>query len=173
MLLLAAGVWGTAAGEQMEIREVDNVTAGETVIISGTTNIAPGNHLIITVTPAWFGPTKKSEPGGATGTSGRVVVQEGNATTNTWVFAADTAGYEPGEYTVIVEWVEGDASASTTFTVSEVAPATTATTAPPATTVAVTTTAPARSPTPTAAGPHLHPAIALATCALMGYLRRR
>ena len=173
VLLLAAGLCGTAAGEQMDIDEVGNVTAGETVTISGTTNIAPGNHLTVTVTPVGFAPTNKSAPGGAAGTSGTVVVQEGNATANTWAFEADTTGFEPGEYTVTVEWVEGDATASTTFTVSEAAPATTATTAPPVTTAPVTTTAPATSPTPTAAGSLLPVVAAMAACALAGYLMRR
>ena len=173
VILLAAGVCGTAAGKQMDINEVGNVTAGETVTTSGTTNIAPGNHLTVTVTPVGFGTTNKSEPGGATGTSGTAIVQKGNATANTWAFEADTTGFEPGEYTVIVEWVEGDASASTTFMVSEAAPVTTATTAPLATTAPVTTTAPATSPTPTAAGPALPVVAAMAACALAGYLMRR
>ncbi|CVK34670.1 protein of unknown function [Methanoculleus bourgensis] len=77
VLLLAAGSCGTAAAQQMDIDEVGNVTAGEMVIISGTTNIAPGNHLTVTVTPVGFAPTNKSEPGGAGGTSGRSLSRMG------------------------------------------------------------------------------------------------
>lgn len=175
VLLLAAGVCGTAAAEQVDINEIGDVTTGEMVTISGTTNIAPGNRLAVTVTPIGFAPTNKSAPGGAAGTSaGTAVVQKGNATANTWAFEADTTGFEPGEYTVIVEWVEGDATASTKFTVSEATLAMpTATTAPPSTTRPATTTAPARSPTPTAAAPAMPLAVAMAACALAGYLRRR
>lgn len=167
VLLLAAGVCGVAAAQQMSIDEVGNVTAGETVTISGTTNIAPGNHLTVTVTPVGFAPTNKSAPSGAAGTSGTVVVQKGNATANTWSFEANTTGFEPGEYTVTVDWVEGDAAASTTFMVGEAAPATTVTTAP------AVTTAPTTSPTPTAAGPALPVAAALAAAAAGCLVRRR
>jgi hypothetical protein len=148
------------------------VTAGETITIGGTTNLAPGNHLIVTVTPVGFEPTNKSAPDGAAGASGTAVVQEGNATANIWSFPVDTSGFEPGEYTVTVEWVEGDATASTTFTVTEAAAAT------PTATVTVTappTTAPEPSPTPTAAGPAgpAGPLIAVLAVGAIGYLVRR
>ncbi len=172
-LVLAAWICGTAAAQETGIDEIGNVTAGETVTISGTTNLAPGNRLIVTVTPVGFGPTNKSAPGGAAGVSGTSVVQEGNATANTWSFEADTTGFEPGEYTVTVEWVEGDATASTTFTVTEAAAATpTATATPAATATTPPATTPAPSPTPTAAGPALPVAAALAA-GLAGYLVRR
>ncbi len=172
-LVLAAWICGTAAAQGTSINEIGSVAAGETVTISGTTNLAPGNHLLVTVTPVGFEPTNKSAPSGAGGTSGMAIVQEGNATANTWSFAVDTSGFEPGEYTVTVEWVEGDATASTTFTVTEAAAATPTATATPATTVATppaTTAAP--SPTPTAAGPAL-PVAAVLAAGLAGYVMRR
>ncbi|WP_221057479.1 hypothetical protein [Methanoculleus chikugoensis] len=167
-LVIAAWVCGTAAAQQTGIDEIGTVTAGETVTIGGTTNLAPGNRLLITVTPVGFAPTNKSAPSGAGGTSGTAVVKEGNDTANTWSFDVDTTGFEPGEYSVTVEWVEGDATASTTFTVVEAAPVTPTPTATPAATTPPTTTA---TPTPTAAGPVL-PAAALAA-GLVGYLVRR
>lgn len=173
VLLLAAGACGIAAAQQMSIDKVGNVTVGETVTISGTTNIAPGNHLTVTVTPVGFAPTNKSAPSGAAGTSGTVVVQKGNTTANNWSFEANTTGFEPGEYTVTVDWVEGDATASTTFTVGGAVTTTTATTAPPVTTTQAATTAPTSpTPTPTAAGSLLPVAAAMAV-GLVGYLMRR
>ncbi|PKL63072.1 MAG: hypothetical protein CVV31_02625 [Methanomicrobiales archaeon HGW-Methanomicrobiales-2] len=174
VLVLAAWICGTAAAQGTSINEIGMVTANETITIGGTTNLAPGNHLIVTVTPVGFEPTNKSAPDGAAGASGTAVVQEGNATANTWSFPVDTSGFEPGEYTVTVEWVEGDATASTTFTVTE-APAATPTatvTAPTVTATAPPTTAPEPSPTPTAAGPALPLAAAFAA-GLAGYLVRR
>lgn len=170
-LVLAAWICGTAAAQGTAINEIGMVTAGETIPIGGTTNLAPGNRLIVTVTPVGFEPTNKSAPGGAGGTSGTAVVQEGNATANTWSFPVDTSGFEPGEYTVTVEWVEGDAAASTTFTVTEAAAATPAATRTPATT-APPTTAAKPSPTPTAAGP-AGPLIAVLATGAIGYLVRR
>jgi len=167
VLVLAAWICGTAAAEELTINDPGNVTAGETVTISGTTNVAPGNRLAVTVAPVGFGPANKSPTAGAAGTA---VVEAGNATANTWSFAANTTGFEPGEYSVAVEWVEGDASASTTFTVTAAAAATPS---PAVTSPAATTTAPpATSPTPTAAGPALPVAAALAA-GVAGWLARR
>jgi hypothetical protein len=172
-LVLAAWICGTAAAQGTTINEIGNVTAGETITISGTTNLAPGNHLIVTVTPVGFEPTNKSAPDGVAGASGTAIVQQENATANNWSFPVDTSGFEPGGYTVTVEWVEGDATASTTFTVTGAAAATPTTmvTAPTVTT-APPTTAPEPSPTPTSAGPALPLAAALAA-GLAGYLVRR
>jgi len=164
-LVIAACICGTAAAQQTGIDDIGTVAAGETVAIGGTTNLAPGNRLLIKVTPVGFGPGNASVQGG---TSGTAVVEEGNNTANTWSFDVDTTGFEPGEYSVTVEWVEGDATASTTFTVVEAAPATPTPTATPAATTPPTTMA---SPTPTAAGSVL-PAAALAA-GLAGYLVRR
>jgi hypothetical protein len=165
-LVLAVWICGTAAAQGTTIDEIGTVAAGETVTISGTTNLAPGNRLLVEVTPVAFG------AGGAGGTSGTAVVQAGNGTANTWSFEANTTGFEPGEYIVTVDWVEGDATASTTFTVTEAGAATPTATAPPttATTPPATTTEP--GPTPTAAGPMV-PAAAMIAAAAAGLLVRR
>jgi len=165
-LVLAVWICGTAAAQGTTIDEIGTVAAGETVTISGTTNLAPGNRLLVEVTPVAFG------AGGAGGTSGTAVVQAGNGTANTWSFEANTTGFQPGEYIVTVDWVEGDATASTTFTVTEAGAATPMATAPAttATTPPATTTEP--GPTPTAAGPMV-PAAAMLAAAAAGLLVRR
>ncbi len=172
-LVLAAWICGTAAAQETGINEIGTVAANETVTIGGTTNLAPGNRLLVTVTPIGFEPTNKSAPPGTGGASGTAVVQEENATANTWSFEIDTTGFRPGEYAVTVDWVEGDATASTTFTVTEAAAATPTATATPSTTATTppATTATA-SPTPTAAGSALPVAAAFAA-GLAGYLVRR
>lgn len=162
-LVLAAWICGTAAAQETTIDEIGMVAANEMLTISGTTNLAPGNHLLVEVTPVGFEPTNKSAPGGTGGTSGTAVVREGNATANTWSFEVDTTGFPPGVYGVTVEWVEGDATASTTFTVVEAAEA--------APTPTATTTGP--GPTPTAAGPALPVAAGLAAAAAGILVRRR
>ncbi|ABN58378.1 MAG: hypothetical protein KO254_00645 [Methanoculleus marisnigri] len=173
-LVLVAWVCGTAAAQQTGIDEIRTVAANETVTVGGTTNLAPGNRLLVTVTPVGFGPTNKSAPQGTGGTSGTAVVEEGDAA-NTWSFEIDTTGFEPGEYTVTVDWIEGDATASTTFTVVEAAGVTPTPTGTPAATTPSTTaatTAATTSPTPTAAGSVL-PAAATLAAGLAGYLVRR
>ena len=167
-LVLAACICGTAAAQQTGIGEIGTVAANETVTIGGTTNLAPGNRLLVAVTPIGFGPGNASVQGG---TSGTAVVEEGDDTANSWSFDVDTTGFEPGEYSVTVEWVEGDATASTTFTVVEAAAVTPTPTVTPAATTPSTTMA-TTTPTPTAAGPALPVAAALAA-GLAGYLMRR
>ena len=167
-LVLAACICGSAAAQQAGIDDIGTVAAGETVTIGGTTNLAPGNRLLVTVTPIGFGPGNASVQGG---TSGTAVVEEGGDTANSWSFDVDTTGFEPGEYSVTVEWVEGDATASTTFTVVEAAAVTPTPTVTPAATTPSTTTV-TTTPTPTAAGPALPTAAALAA-GLAGYLVRR
>jgi hypothetical protein len=171
-LVLAVWICGTAAAQGTTIDEIGTVAAGETVTISGTTNLAPGNRLLVEVTPVAFGPANASAPGGGGGASGTAVVQAGNDTLNTWSIAMETAGFQPGEYIVTVDWVEGDATASTTFTVTEAGAATPMATAPAttATTPPATTTEP--GPTPTAAGPMV-PAAAMIAAAAAGLLVRR
>lgn len=164
-LMLAACICGAAA-QEMGVGEIGTVAVGETVTIGGTTNLAPGNHLLVTVTPVGFGPTNKSTPAGPGGVSGVAVVERGEGGANTWSFVVDTTGFEPGEYSVAMEWVEGDATASTTFSVLEVAATTPTVTASP-----VATTPPA-SPTPTAAGPAA-PLAAIAAAAAGGCLLRK
>ncbi|MDV4341775.1 hypothetical protein HL657_01010 [Methanoculleus sp. YWC-01] len=165
-LVIAAWVCGTVAAQQTGINEIGMVTAGESITIGGTTNLAPGNRLLVEVTPVGFGPGNAPVQGGTAGTA---VVEEGNNTANTWSFEVDTTGFEPGEYSVTVEWVEGDAAASTIFTIAEAAAATPTPTVTPAATTPSTTMA--TTPTPTAAGPALPVAAALAA-GLAGYLMR-
>lgn len=164
--VIAACICGTAAAQQMGIDEIGSVAVNETVSIGGATNLAPGNRLLVEVTPIGFGPGNASVQGGA---SGSAVVEEGNETANTWSFDVDTTGFEPGEYSVTVDWVEGDATASTTFTVVE---AGTVTPTPTATPTATTTATTLASPTPTAAGSAL-PVTAALAAGLAGLLVRR
>jgi len=166
VLVLAAWVCGTAAAQQMGINEIGMVAAGETVTISGTTNLVPGNHLLVEVTPVGFEPGNAPVQGG---TSGTAIVQAGNDTANTWSFEVDTTGFDPGEYIVNVDWIEGDATASTIFTVVEAAVATPTPTATPTATTPPTTMT-TTSPTPTAAGPIFPAALA---AGLAAYLVRR
>lgn len=165
-LVLAACICSAAAAQEMGVGEIGIVAVGETVTIGGTTNLAPGNHLLVTVTPVGFGPTNKSTPAGPGGVSGVAVVERGEEGANTWSFVVDTAGFEPGEYSVAVEWVEGGATASTTFSVVEAAATTPTVTATPV------PTTPTAGPTPTAAGPAA-PLAAIVAAAAGGCLLKK
>lgn len=73
--------------------------------IGGKTNLAPGDRLLVTVTPFAFSPTQKTAGSGAPGSSGTVTVQQGSGY-NYWTYSFDTTGFEPGDYQVIVESVD-------------------------------------------------------------------
>ncbi|MDD4253998.1 MAG: hypothetical protein PHP59_01315 [Methanofollis sp.] len=139
-------VQAAAAAATLEIGEVGKDPDGS-LTVSGTTNIAPGNELLVDIVSSGFGATAKEEAGGFYGTSGTVTVEAGDPY-NTWSYTFE--GLPPETYTITVEWVEGDATASGTFTITSetVSGVTTAaTTAPPP----ATTTVPPATPTPTQA----------------------
>jgi cell division septation protein DedD len=106
------------------------LAVGDTITISGTTNLATGNEMIIEISSSSFRPTSKFESSGFSGYSGTTVVEEG-VNANTWSLDIDTAGYTPDEYTVTVESVTSGTSATSIFTLAEagsVPPRTAATT---------------------------------------------
>jgi len=136
----------TAAAASLEIGAVEKDPAGN-LTVSGTTNIAPGNELRVEIVSSAFGPTTKDTAGAFYGSSGTVKVEAGEPY-NTWAYTCEML--PPETYTVTVDWVEGDATASGTFTITNEtgsAIPTAATTAPPP----ATTTAPPATPTPTQA----------------------
>jgi trimeric autotransporter adhesin len=83
---------------------VADVRPGDELRIEGTTNLAPGNNLLITVTSSAFEPTNRSAGGaGFSGLSGQTTVQAGEGGRNTFNFTADTTQLQPDTYQVTVE----------------------------------------------------------------------
>jgi PGF-CTERM protein len=135
------------------IDSIGDKEAGSKFTISGTTNVAVGDKLIIDVTSAAFGPTKKTEASGFGAVSGNVVVEKGDGA-NKWSFEVDASDLKPDQYIVKVECIETDTTATANFNLVE--PVETTPTAEVTTTAPageVTTTAPAgettTEPTPT------------------------
>jgi len=100
----------------LSINPIGDKTAGSNFTITGTTNLAPGDNLLIEITSSSYHPTNKNQPSGFSGASGMVKVVAGSGK-NTWSFDVDTSGFTPDEYIVKVSGVEQDATASTTFNV--------------------------------------------------------
>lgn len=168
LLILCSGACGIATAQTLSVEDLGTVTAGETVVINGTTNLAPGNQLLVTVIPTELLPLERNRTVEPTGISGTVTVESGDPR-NTWSFTVNTGDLEPGNYLVTVEWIEGDATATTTLTVAAAtpSPATVMTTAP---TTAATTATP--SPTPTQAAPAM-PVFAVLVASLAAALLLR
>lgn len=92
--------------------------AGSKFTITGTTNMAVGDKLIVEVTSSAFGPTKKGEAGGFGSVSGVAVVEKGDGA-NKWSFEVDAANLKPDEYIVKVECVETDTTTTAIFDLVE------------------------------------------------------
>jgi len=117
--------------------------AGDIVRITGHTNLAPGDRLLVNVVSAGFTPTEKGAGGEFAGAAGTVVVQPGSPL-NIYSFEVNTSTFPPGEYLVTVESLETRFRDSAQF----ILPWTPVPTQPPATpTIAATT--PPHSPSPT------------------------
>ncbi|ADN36754.1 hypothetical protein Mpet_2004 [Methanolacinia petrolearia DSM 11571] len=88
-----------------------DITTGEELELSGTTNIASGKDLIVSI-----GPTALDDPYFKDQIIERTGIIEGDPY-NTWEQSIDTSGLGPGEYMVVVEGSDVDSDAVTTFNV--------------------------------------------------------
>lgn len=89
---------------RIDISEIGDVHAGESIRIGGTTNLAVGDHLNVNVSSAQAGMGKTLE----------VLPGEGE---NIWSWEVNTSRFEPGGYEVQVSGVEVRASAQGSFIV--------------------------------------------------------
>lgn len=135
---------------QIFIDPIGDKEAGSKFTISGTTNLAVGDKLIIDVTSAAFQPSKKTETSGFASASGTVTVEKGDGM-NKWSFEVDATGFKPDQYIVKIESVETDTTQTANFNVVEPKPTTqptgNVTVQPTGTATTATTTAPATTPT--------------------------
>ncbi len=130
---------------------------GDRFTIGGSTNLAPGNDLLVEIYSSSFSPTKKTQASGFSGTSGTVPVTAGTGGSNLWTFDVDTSGWKADEYIVTVSGVSVEVTRSEMFRLLEPIPTTPVpvvttitevpTTLPPET--PMMTTVPVESPAPT------------------------
>ncbi|OPY36877.1 MAG: hypothetical protein A4E35_01714 [Methanoregula sp. PtaU1.Bin051] len=120
------------------IDPIPDHAVGDLFEITGSTNLAPGDNLMVEITSNAFRPTKKSEPSGSYGAAGMVQVQKGSGSLNYWSFPVDASTFTPGEYTVTVSAVLQNVRGTANFRIVERLPATTVTTPPPQATTILT-----------------------------------
>jgi len=133
------------------IDQIGEHTVGDKFTITGTTNLAVGDNLMVDVLSSSFAPTGKGQSGEFSGKSGIVQVQPGTGSANHWSFDIDTSAFRPDEYIVNVRAINQQVSGSTTFTIVSRQVRTTVLTtlsaAPTTLPISVTTTTPAPAST--------------------------
>jgi len=103
---------------RLAIDPIGDKSAGSTFTISGTTNLAAGENVIVEVTSASFQPGQTGQTTGFSSDAGTVTVQAGEAT-NTWSFEVDGTSFRPDQYIVSVESIEASITATGQFNVIE------------------------------------------------------
>ena len=123
---------------------------GTTFTISGTTNLAVGDQIIVDVQSSSFTAVDKSSTSITDGVSVTTTVVAGEGTDNVWSVEVDTTNWKLDEYTIKASGIEVDVTATTNFNLVEkvVTPTATATGATPTTTATATATATATPATP-------------------------
>ena len=114
---------------------------GESFVVTGRTNLAPQDKLLVEVVPASFVPSGKNDPVSSYGTSGSVAVVKGSPD-NSWSFSVDGSKLSADTYTMKVSGVSVSTSSSATF---DVIPKPTETPTPEPTETTPVTTVPTRS----------------------------
>jgi len=124
---------------------------GDKFTITGETNLAVGDQILVQIYSSSFAPTQKSQSGAFSGATGTVTVVAGTSTSglNAWSFDVDASTFKPDEYLVQASAVLQDATGTALFNVLEGAAPTAAPTAA-VTTAAPTMAATTMMPTPVA-----------------------
>ncbi len=132
------------------IKHPGDQAAGSTFTISGTTNLAVGDQIIVEVQSSSFNAVDKSSSSITDGTSLTTKVVAGEGSENTWSVEVDTTNWKLDEYTVRAEGIEVDVSTTTNFNLVEkvVTPTPTATSTGVTPTTTATATATATPSTP-------------------------
>jgi hypothetical protein len=131
------------------INPIGDHYVGDKFTISGSTNLAAGDELMVDITSSSFKPTDKSQSGEFSGISGAVKVVPGSGGYNHWSFDIDTTTFKPDEYIVTVSGVVQNVKGSTYFNIVNSLPPTSAT--PSVTSTAATPVPTTMLPPPTVA----------------------
>jgi len=132
---------------KITILPVGEKQVGDKFTISGTTNLAVDDEILVEVVSSSFKPTEKTQSGEFSGATGTVKVVKGTDGFNKWSFPVDASTFKPDEYICQASGITVNAQSSVLFNVVEFVPTTKPTTAPPTTAPAVTTAPPTAPPT--------------------------
>ena len=106
------------------IKPIGTKHVGDSFTITGSTNLAVGDTLMVEIISSSFKPTQKAQSGEFSGSSGTVQVMPGTNGYNRWSFDVDSSTFRPDEYLVKVSGMTVDVTGSTTFILLERPPTT-------------------------------------------------
>lgn len=135
------------------INPIGDHYVGDKFTISGSTNLAPDDELMIDITSSSFKPTEKSQGSEFSGSSGIVRVVKGDGGYNHWSFDVDASAFKPDEYIVRVTGITVEVVGSTYFNIIEKPAATPVITTLPVTSATTTVPATTLPPSPPATTP--------------------
>ncbi|MCZ9311828.1 MAG: MEMAR_RS02690 family S-layer glycoprotein [Methanocorpusculum sp.] len=136
----------TVAAPWIRINSPGDKAVGSKFTISGTTNLAVDDQILVEVMSSSFTAVDKTSTSTTSGVSQTTKVVKGD-TDNTWSVDVDTTNWKLDEYTIKVNGIEVDVTTTTNFNLVEKLPDTptptaTGTTAPTTTATATTTATP-------------------------------
>ena len=140
----------TVAEPVISIKNPGDQGAGTKFTISGTTNLAIDDQILVEVVSSSFDAVDKSQSSSTSGVSQTAKVAAGEGADNVWSVEVDTTNWELDEYTIKVSGLEVDVTSTTNFNLVEkpvtTTPTTTATTTVPTGATTTATTAPTQTP---------------------------
>jgi trimeric autotransporter adhesin len=147
------------------IKPIGTKYIGDKFTITGSTNLAVNDALMVEITSSSFKPTQKAQSGEFSGSAGTVQVLPGTNGYNRWSFDVDTSTFKPDEYLVKVSGVTIDVTGSTTFPLLE-RPHITLETVAIVTTTAPVTAAQSTLPQPSSTTQKSPPWFSLISCSI-------
>ncbi|MDE2533519.1 MAG: MEMAR_RS02690 family S-layer glycoprotein [Methanocorpusculum sp.] len=139
----------TVAAPWIRINNPGDQAMGSKFTITGTTNLAINDQILVEVMSSSFTAVDKTSTSTTSGVSQTTKVVKGD-TDNTWSVDVDTTNWKLDEYTIKVNGIEVDVTTTTNFNLVEKVvtptPTATATGATPTTTATATATATPQTP---------------------------
>ncbi|MCZ0861265.1 PGF-CTERM sorting domain-containing protein [Methanocorpusculum sp. MG] len=140
----------TVAAPWIRINNPGDQAMGSKFTITGTTNLAVDDQILVEVMSSSFTAVDKTSTSTTSGVSQATKVVAGEGTDNTWSIEVDSTNWKLDEYTIKVNGIEVDVSTTTNFNLVEkvVTPTPTATSTGVTPTTTATATATATPSTP-------------------------
>ena len=138
----------TVAEPWIKVKNPGDQAVGSKFTITGTTNLAVDDQLLIEVVSSSFNPVDKTATSVTSGVSVTTKVVAGEGSENTWSVEVDTTNWKLDEYTIKAGGIEVDVTTTTNFNLVEkvATPTPTATGATPTATATATATATPATP---------------------------